>query len=247
MRLPLVLALCSALAAPEAWAQAAQPTKHEFRGAWIATVFNLDWPRAATPAEQQAELLLMLDRLEEAGINAVFFQVRSACDALYDSPLEPWSFWLTGRQGAAPDPWYDPLAFAVREAHRRGMELHAWFNPYRAQASTAYEASADHVTRTPSGVDPAVWPAAHAGSGPGRRAGLRHPRHHGRGAPLRHRRGALRRLLLSLSSEPDQHGGRGHLRSREPGICQPARVAAATMSTSSSPRSPTAFARTSRP
>ncbi len=148
VRLPLVLALCSALAAPEAWAQAAQPTKHEFRGAWIATVFNLDWPRAATPAEQQAELLLMLDRLEEAGINAVFFQVRSACDALYDSPLEPWSFWLTGRQGAAPDPWYDPLAFAVREAHRRGMELHAWFNPYRAQASTAYEASADHVTRT---------------------------------------------------------------------------------------------------
>ena len=148
VRLPLVLALCSALAAPEAWAQAAQPTKHEFRGAWIATVFNLDWPRAATPAEQQAELLLMLDRLKEAGINAVFIQVRSACDALYDSPLEPWSFWLTGRQGAAPDPWYDPLAFAVREAHRRGMELHAWFNPYRAQASSAYEASADHVTRT---------------------------------------------------------------------------------------------------
>lgn len=148
VRLPLVLALCSALAAPEAWAQAAQPPKHEFRGAWIATVFNLDWPRAATPAEQQAELLLLLDRLEEAGINAVFFQVRSACDALYDSPLEPWSFWLTGRQGLAPDPWYDPLAFAVREAHRRGMELHAWFNPYRAQASTAYEASADHVTRT---------------------------------------------------------------------------------------------------
>ena len=89
VRLFLILALCSALAAPEAWAQAAQPPKHEFRGAWIATVFNLDWPRAATPAEQQAELLLMLDRLKEAGINAVFIQVRSACDALYDSPLEP--------------------------------------------------------------------------------------------------------------------------------------------------------------
>ena len=78
----------------------------------------------------------------------MFFQVRSACDAMYDSPLEPWSYWLTGRQGAAPDPWYDPLAFAVREAHRRGMEIHAWFNPYRAQASSTYEPSADHVTRT---------------------------------------------------------------------------------------------------
>ena len=147
-RLPLVLALCSGLTAAGAWAQGAQPPKHELRGAWIATVFNLDWPRAAAPAEQQAELRLMLDRLRDAGINAVFFQVRSACDAMYDSPLEPWSYWLTGRQGAAPDPWYDPLAFAVREAHRRGMELHAWFNPYRARASAAYEASAGHVTRT---------------------------------------------------------------------------------------------------
>ena len=147
-RLPLILALCSALAAPGAWAQGAQPPKHEFRGAWIATVFNLDWPRAADPAGQQAELLLMLDRLSDAGINAVFFQVRTECDALYDSPLEPWSRWLTGRQGAAPDPWYDPLAFAVREAHRRGMELHAWFNPYRAREGSVYERSADHVTRT---------------------------------------------------------------------------------------------------
>ncbi|MCY3736678.1 MAG: family 10 glycosylhydrolase [Gemmatimonadaceae bacterium] len=148
VHLLLVLALCSALTAAEARAQAAQPPKHEFRGAWIATVFNLDWPRAASPAEQQAELLLMLDRLSDAGINAVFFQVRTECDALYDSPLEPWSRWLTGRQGAAPDPWYDPLAFAVREAHRRGMELHAWFNPYRAREGSAYERSADHVTRT---------------------------------------------------------------------------------------------------
>ena len=148
VRLPLVLALCSALAAPLPPAQAAQPPKHEFRGAWIATVFNLDWPRESAPANQQAELRLMLDRLRDAGINAVFFQVRSACDAMYDSPLEPWSYWLTGRQGDAPDPWYDPLTFAVREAHRRGMEIHAWFNPYRAQASSAYEPSADHVTRT---------------------------------------------------------------------------------------------------
>ena len=92
--------------------------------------------------------MVLLDGLRDAGINAVFLQVRSECDAMYDSPLEPWSFWLTGQQGAAPDPWYDPLAFAVREAHRRGMELHAWFNPYRAQESSLYTPSADHVTRT---------------------------------------------------------------------------------------------------
>ena len=148
-RLPLVLALCSALAVPGAGVLAEQPPKHEFRGAWIATVYNLDWPaRGAPPAEQQAELVLLLDRLRDAGINAVFLQVRSECDAMYDSPLEPWSFWLTGQQGAAPDPWYDPLAFAVREAHRRGMELHAWFNPYRAQESSLYTPSADHVTQT---------------------------------------------------------------------------------------------------
>ena len=149
VRLPLILALCSALEIPGARVVAEVPPKHEFRGAWIATVYNLDWPvRGAPPAEQQAELRLMLDRLREAGINAVFLQVRSECDALYDSPLEPWSYWLTGQQGAAPDPWYDPLAFAVREAHRRGLELHAWFNPYRAWEGAAYTPSADHVTQT---------------------------------------------------------------------------------------------------
>lgn len=130
-------------------AQTAEPPKHEFRGAWIATVINLDWPiRGATTAQQKNLLLQMLDRLKDAGINAVFFQVRSECDAMYDSPIEPWSYWLTGQQGRAPDPWYDPLAFAVEEAHKRGMELHAWFNPYRAFRGSGYTNSPQHVVQT---------------------------------------------------------------------------------------------------
>ncbi len=130
-------------------AQSGQRPKQEFRGVWIATVANLDWPiRDAAPDQQKALLVLMLDRLKDAGINAVFFQVRSESDAMYDSPIEPWSYWLTGRQGRAPDPWYDPLAFAVDEAHKRGLELHAWFNPYRAYRGSGYTPSPLHVTQT---------------------------------------------------------------------------------------------------
>lgn len=108
--------------------------KYEMRGAWIATVFNLDWPRSAAfpPADQQTQLVELLDALQAAGINAVFFQIRTHGEALYESNLEPWSQFLTGTQGKAPEPFYDPLAFAIEEAHKRGMELHAWFNPYRA-------------------------------------------------------------------------------------------------------------------
>ena len=130
--------------------QTAPMPKREFRGAWIATVANLDWPvRGEAPDRQKALLVRMLDGLKDAGINAVFFQVRTECDALYDSAIEPWSYWLTGQQGKAPDPWYDPLAFAVKEAHKRGLELHAWFNPYRASRDTAtYEPSPQHVRVT---------------------------------------------------------------------------------------------------
>ncbi len=124
------------------------PPKREFRGAWIATVVNLDWPSspALAPEAQRQELLRLLDDLHAAGVNAVLFQIRPECDALYASPLEPWSYWLTGRQGQAPEPFYDPLAFAVDEAHRRGMELHAWFNPYRAVRQTgSYTNAVQHV------------------------------------------------------------------------------------------------------
>jgi len=107
----------------------------EFRAAWVATVDNIDWPsrRDLTTAQQQQELLAMLDRTKALGMNAMVFQVRPAADAMYPSSIEPWSVYLTGAQGRAPSPAWDPLAFAVREAHVRGIELHAWFNPYRAR------------------------------------------------------------------------------------------------------------------
>ncbi len=110
------------------------PAPREFRAAWIATVANIDWPsEPGLPVEQQkAELRRMLDQAAALNLNAVIFQVRPHADALYDSPHEPWSYYLTGTQGRAPDPLYDPLQFAVEEAHERGLELHAWFNPYRA-------------------------------------------------------------------------------------------------------------------
>lgn len=124
--------------------------EREFRGVWIATVANIDWPsRPGLPvAEQQAELRALLDRAAALGLNAVVFQVRPHGDALYDSPYEPWSEYLTGEQGRPPEPFYDPLAFAIEEAHRRGLELHAWFNPYRAHHPAARSTIApDHIAR----------------------------------------------------------------------------------------------------
>lgn len=102
----------------------------EFRGAWIQTIYQGYDKR--TTQENQAYLLGLLDQLYASGINAVFFQVRPRADALYKSDIEPWSRFLTGEVGKAPDPEWDPLEFMVREAHARGMELHAWINPYRA-------------------------------------------------------------------------------------------------------------------
>ncbi|HEX2094917.1 MAG TPA: family 10 glycosylhydrolase [Longimicrobiaceae bacterium] len=113
--------------------------RREFRGVWVASVANIDWPsRPGLPVDQQkAELVAMLDRAASMKLNAVILQVRPAADALYASPYEPWSEYLTGEQGRAPEPFYDPLEFAVQEAHRRGLELHAWFNPYRARHPSA--------------------------------------------------------------------------------------------------------------
>jgi len=129
------LLLCSLLLLTASSSASARslPPKREFRGAWIATVINLDWPSSPflTPAAQRAELVRLLDELQTHHMNAVIFQIRSEADAMYLSALEPWSYWLTGAQGQPPSPFYDPLEFAIQEAHRRGMELHAWFNPYR--------------------------------------------------------------------------------------------------------------------
>ncbi len=126
------------------------PPKREFRAVWVATVANLDWPtRGAATQTQKQELINLFDLLKSAGINAILFQIRPECDALYASPYEPWSYWLTGVQGKAPSPFYDPLEFAVEEAHKRGMELHAWFNPYRAvRAVGSYSTASNHVSIT---------------------------------------------------------------------------------------------------
>ncbi|MCX6922089.1 MAG: family 10 glycosylhydrolase, partial [Verrucomicrobia bacterium] len=122
----------------------------EFRGVWVATVANIDWPSVKTLStrEQQAELRAILDRAAQLKLNVVIFQIRPACDALYASRFEPWSEFLTGTMGKPPEPFYDPLAFAVEEAHKRGLELHAWFNPYRARLlGTKSPAAPNHISR----------------------------------------------------------------------------------------------------
>lgn len=108
--------------------------KPEFRGAWIASVVNIDWPSAkGLPSDQQqSEFIKILDMHKRNGLNAVVVQIRPAGDAIYKSDYEPWSEYLTGTQGKAPDPYYDPLTFMIEEAHKRGLEFHAWLNPYRA-------------------------------------------------------------------------------------------------------------------
>ncbi|MCT2582525.1 glycoside hydrolase family 10 protein [Actinophytocola gossypii] len=105
--------------------------KQQMRAEWIASVANIDWPssRDLTAAQQQAELVRWYDEAVELGLNTVVVQVRPTADAFWPSPHEPWSHWLTGTQGQ--DPGYDPLGFAVAEAHKRNLEFHAWFNPYR--------------------------------------------------------------------------------------------------------------------
>ncbi|MCX7919567.1 MAG: family 10 glycosylhydrolase [bacterium] len=124
--------------------------QREFRGVWIATVNNIDWPsRKGLPVqEQQQELIKLFDLCTALNLNAVIFQVRPAGDAFYASKLEPWSVWLTGEQGKAPDPYYDPLEFAVAECHKRGLELHAWFNPYRAGFTSQASFASNHISKT---------------------------------------------------------------------------------------------------
>ncbi len=128
-------------------AQTSSP-KREFRGAWIASVTNIDWPSSTGLSVEtlKKQLTDMLDAIKSANLNAVFFQVRPECDALYKSSIEPWSYWITGTQGVAPSGDFDPLKFAIDEAHKRGIELHAWLNPYRARQVSSYTRSANHVT-----------------------------------------------------------------------------------------------------
>jgi uncharacterized lipoprotein YddW (UPF0748 family) len=117
----------------------------------VATVDNIHWPPKGvyTTREQKAAMINILDRAAQMHFNAVILQVRPACDAMYDSKIEPWSEYLTGQMGKAPHPYYDPLAFAVEEAHKRGLELHAWFNPFRAHIRASKSPiSPKHISAT---------------------------------------------------------------------------------------------------
>lgn len=129
----------------------AQKNPHyEFRAVWIATVENIDWPskRGLTSEEQKNEFIKILDMHKRNGMNAVIMQIRPVSDAFYPSKFEPWSEYLTGKQGQAPSPYYDPLLFMIEETHKRGMEFHAWMNPYRAVFNvTKSSVSPGHVSR----------------------------------------------------------------------------------------------------
>ena len=124
--------------------------KFEFRAVWIATVDNIDWPskKDLSVNEQKAEFIHLLDMHKQNGMNAVIVQVRPAADAFYPSQYEPWSEFLTGNQGTPPYPYYDPLQFMIEETHKRGMEFHAWLNPYRAVFNLKNSTIASsHVTK----------------------------------------------------------------------------------------------------
>ncbi|HEY6504660.1 MAG TPA: family 10 glycosylhydrolase, partial [Chitinophagaceae bacterium] len=121
----------------------------EFRAAWIATVANINWPSkpGLSTEEQKQEAIVLLDFLQKNNFNAAILQVRPQCDALYKSALEPWSYFLTGQQGKAPEPYYDPLEFWTAEAHNRGIELHVWLNPYRAHHKDGKEITDQSIVK----------------------------------------------------------------------------------------------------
>ncbi len=151
MRLFSLLLFCLSIARFSSAQSASEipPVPREFRGAWVATVSNIDWPsrKNLSTQEQQRELVAILDLAAELNLNAIMLQIRPAADAFYPSAIEPWSVWLTGEQGRAPNPPWDPLAFAIGHAHARGLELHAWVNPFRAATSKGPFAT-NHISRT---------------------------------------------------------------------------------------------------
>lgn len=124
--------------------------KEELRGVWITTAFNLDWPSSTkiTSEDQKTEFINLIEAHQRNGINAVFVQIRPSGEVFYESDIEPWSHWLTGVQGKAPNPYYDPLRFMLDECHKRNIEFHAWFNPFRAVSNIARVKTVDwHITR----------------------------------------------------------------------------------------------------
>jgi uncharacterized lipoprotein YddW (UPF0748 family) len=121
--------------------------KYEFRAVWVATVNNIDWPsKPGLPTEQQQkEIIDILNLHQGLGMNTIILQVRPAADAFYPSELEAWSRYLTGIPGKAPEPFYDPLQFWIDECHKRGMELHAWLNPYRVAQNASEPLAGNHI------------------------------------------------------------------------------------------------------
>ncbi|QYR11722.1 family 10 glycosylhydrolase [Prevotella sp. Rep29] len=138
-----ILILLLALLHTPSLLHAQTPVKREFRGAWIQCV-NGQFLGMSTQKMQQT-LLYQLDELKKDGVNAIIFQVRPECDALYQSNIEPWSRFLTGKQGQAPQPYWDPLQWMIEQCHQRGMELHAWINPYRAKTKNTTQLANNHV------------------------------------------------------------------------------------------------------
>ena len=128
---------------------AQSPPKRELRAAWIATVMNIDWPsrKGLSVQQQQEEFVRLLDTLQRVGMNAVIVQVRPVADAFYPSSYEPWSEYLSGTQGTFSQPYYNPLAFMIQEARQRGLEFHAWFNPYRASMNANLVYADNHPIR----------------------------------------------------------------------------------------------------
>ena len=125
---------------------AAEPQKREMRAAWVATVYRIDWPTSVNNASaQKAELVAYLDQLKAQNFNAIFFQVRSMCDAMYQSSYEPWSSYLTGTRGK--NPGYDPLQYAVEQCHARGIQCHAWVNPYRWSTGSNWNTTQDQALK----------------------------------------------------------------------------------------------------
>lgn len=138
----ILLAACLALGIASV---VAQNPKREFRGAWLHVIGQSQWQNKSTE-QAKAYIRDQFDKLKDAGCNAVFFQVRPTADAVYKSDLEPWSAWLTGKRGKAPSPMWDPMEYAIEEAHKRGMEFHAWLNPYRVTSTAKEVLAADHMS-----------------------------------------------------------------------------------------------------
>lgn len=145
----MIRILISLLILVPSFANAQDHPKREMRAVWIATVENIDWPSndSLSVEVQQREMIELLDLVKAYHMNTIVFQIRPVADAFYASSLEPWSQYLTGEQGKAPDPFYDPLEFTIGECRKRGLDIHVWLNPYRAVRDTSQnKTTVDHIS-----------------------------------------------------------------------------------------------------